>query len=82
MSLDYNRAWHIKSKLDIDLLRSGAKILEGRHDFSTFRSSSCSAKSPVKDMISVNVKKEEMKYLLLLNQNHSYKVKLCQWWEV
>ena len=57
MSLDYNRAWHIKSKLDIDLLRSGAKILEGRHDFSTFRSSSCSAKSPVKDMISVNVKK-------------------------
>ena len=57
LSLDYNRAWHIKSKLDIDLLRSGAKILEGRHDFSTFRSSSCSAKSPVKDMISVNVKK-------------------------
>ena len=29
LSLDHNRAWHIKSKLDVNLLRSGAKILEG-----------------------------------------------------
>ncbi len=58
LSLDYNRAWHIKSKLDIKLLRYGAKIFEGRHDFSTFRSASCSANSPIKDMISVNVKKK------------------------
>ncbi len=57
LSLDHNRAWHIKSKLDVNLLRSGAKILEGRHDFSTFRSSSCSAKSPIKNMSSVKVKK-------------------------
>ena len=57
LSLDHNRAWHIKSKLDIKLLKSGANILKGRHDFSTFRSSSCSSKSPIKDMSSVKVKK-------------------------
>ena len=58
LSLDHNRAWHIKSKLDIKLLRLGAKILVGRHDFSTFRSSSCSAKSPIKNMRTVKVKKK------------------------
>ena len=58
LSLDHNRAWHVKAKLDIKLLRSGAKILVGRHDFSTFRSSSCSAKSPIKRMRSVKVKKK------------------------
>ena len=57
LSLDHHRAWHIKSKLDVKLLRLGAKILIGRHDFSTFRSSSCSAKSPIKNMSSVKVKK-------------------------
>ena len=57
LSLDQNRAWHIKSKLNLKLLRSGAKVLEGRHDFSTFRSSSGSAKSPIKNMRSVKVKK-------------------------
>ena len=48
----------MKSKLDIKLLRLGAKILIGRHDFSTFRSSSCSAKSPIKNMSSVKIKKK------------------------
>ena len=55
LSLDQNKAWHIKSKLNINLLKKGAKLLIGKHDFSTFRSSSCSAKSPIKKMNSVQV---------------------------
>jgi len=43
--------------LHIKLLKKGAKILTGKHDFSTFRSSSCSAKSPIKKMNSVKVVK-------------------------
>ena len=39
-----------KKGLDIKLLKQGAKVLEGTHDFSTFRASSCSAKSPIKKM--------------------------------
>ena len=57
LSLDRNRAWHIKKDLDIRLLKQGAKVLEGTHDFSTFRASSCSAKSPIKKMNSIKVKK-------------------------
>ena len=38
-------------------MKKGAKILEGTHDFSTFRASSCSAKSPVKKMQSIKISK-------------------------
>ena len=36
-ALEKNRGWHIMKKLDIDLMRKGAKILVGTKDFSTFR---------------------------------------------
>ena len=38
-------------------MKQGAKILVGTHDFTTFRASSCSAKSPIKKMNSITVKK-------------------------
>ena len=50
LSLDKKRAWHIKKKLNIDLMKKGMKILEGTKDFSTFRSSKCAAKSPIKTL--------------------------------
>ena len=57
LSIDKNKAWHIKKKLNFKLLKKGAKILEGKHDFSTFRAASCSAKSPVKKLNYVKIKK-------------------------
>jgi tRNA pseudouridine38-40 synthase len=65
LSLEKNKAWHIKKKLDVNLLKKGAKILEGKHDFSTFRSSSCSSKSPIKKMNSVIVKKNGDKIIII-----------------
>ena len=53
-----------KKKLDIKLLKKGARILEGKHDFSTFRASSCSAKSPIKKMNAVTVKKRRDEILI------------------
>ena len=38
------------------LLKKGAKLLEGIHDFSTFRAASCSAKSAIKKMNYVKIK--------------------------
>ncbi len=64
LSLDENKAWHVKKKLNLDLLSKGAKILEGSHDFSTFRASSCSAKSPIKKINSIKVKKIENKIII------------------
>ena len=55
LSLDLDKAWHIKKKINLQLLKKGAKILEGTHDFSTFRASSCSAKSPIKKMYPIKI---------------------------
>ena len=54
--LDNERAWHIRKKLDIKLLKVGSKKLIGTHDFSTFRASNCYAKSPIKKINKITVK--------------------------
>ena len=61
LSIDKGKAWHVKKKINIDLLKKGGKILEGTHDFSTFRASSCTAKSPLKKMESVVIIKNNEK---------------------
>ena len=55
LALNKNRAWLIKKKMNIKLLNKGANILKGKHDFSTFRASSCNAKSAIKKINDVKV---------------------------
>ena len=55
-SIEKRRGWHIIKKLDINLMKKGAKQLLGTKDFSTFRSSSCSATSPIRTMKSIKIK--------------------------
>ena len=45
-------------------MKKGAKLLLGTHDFSTFRASSCGAKSPIKTMQNVTIKKKKDKIIL------------------
>lgn len=54
--LDEKRGWHIMKKLDVVAMKKGAKKLLGTKDFSTFRASSCRAKSPIKTMTLVKIK--------------------------
>ena len=55
-ALEKNRSWHIMKKLDLDIMKRGAKKFEGTKDFSTFRAASCRAKSPIKTMKLVEIK--------------------------
>ncbi len=57
LSINKNRAWHVKKKINLSLLKKGAKLLEGTHNFSTFRAASCSAKSPIKKMNIIKIGK-------------------------
>ena len=50
LTFDAGTAWRVAYDLDIDLMRAGAAHLIGNHDFTTFRSSICQAKSPVKTL--------------------------------
>jgi len=60
-SIEKNRGWHIKKKLDLKLMKKGTKKLLGTNDFSTFRSSSCNAKSPIRTIKSIKIKKVKNK---------------------
>jgi tRNA pseudouridine38-40 synthase len=55
-TINSKRGWHVIKKLDLNLMKLGAKKLIGTKDFSTFRASSCNARSPIKTMTSVKVK--------------------------
>ena len=54
--IDKKKGWHVIKKLDLKAMKKGAKKLIGTKDFSTFRASSCRAKSPIKTMKSVKIK--------------------------
>ncbi len=49
-ALDKNRVWWIAKPVDVVAMQAAAGVLVGHHDFTTFRSTSCQAKSPVKSV--------------------------------
>ena len=48
-------AWQVAQPLDRAAMQAGADRLLGRHDFTTFRSTMCQAKSPVKTLDALRV---------------------------
>ena len=64
LALQKNKAWHIRKKLDVKAMITGARLLLGTHDFSTFRAASCGAKSPIKTMEKILIKKNKDKITL------------------
>ena len=65
--IEKDKAWHVKKKLNTQLIKKGVKILIGTHDFSTFRASSCQSKSPIKTIRSATLKKEKDKIILFFH---------------
>ena len=55
-ALNLHKGWHVIKKLDLKAMKKGAKKLLGTKDFSTFRASSCNAKSPIKTINFVKIK--------------------------
>ncbi len=54
--IEKKRGWHVRKPLDVKIIKKGAKKLVGTNDYSTFRSSSCHAKSPIKTIKSIKIK--------------------------
>ena len=54
--IEEKRGWHVRKPLDIELIKKGAKKLVGTYDYSTFRSSSCHAKSPIRTIKSIKIR--------------------------
>lgn len=52
---DKGLVWQILRPLDVAAMRAGAAHLVGHHDFTTFRSTICQAKSPVKTLDEITI---------------------------
>jgi tRNA pseudouridine38-40 synthase len=55
LTLDAGRAWRVPRLLDAQAMHAAAQRLVGKHDFTTFRSTECQAKSPVKTLDQLDV---------------------------
>jgi tRNA pseudouridine38-40 synthase len=54
-ALERGHAWFVPGRLDAEVMQEAALRLLGRHDFSSFRSSLCQAKSPIKTLDRLSV---------------------------
>lgn len=55
-----NYAWHVSRPLAVSRMRSAAEYLLGKHDFSAFRGAGCTAKTPIRTVKSITLKKSGM----------------------
>jgi len=52
---DAGLVWQINHPLDVGAMQEAAKYLLGKHDFTTFRSTFCQAKSPIKTLDALDI---------------------------
>ncbi|MHA6689921.1 tRNA pseudouridine(38-40) synthase TruA [Devosia sp. A449] len=56
--LERNHVWHLPMQLDAEIMDHAAGLILGTHDFTTFRSSECQAKSPLRTLDAFAVRRE------------------------
>jgi len=57
LTFDKGLAWQVAKPLDAAAMHDAARILVGKHDFTTFRSAHCQAESPVKTLDRLDVRR-------------------------
>ena len=55
LTVDLERALWVRFPLDVDAMHDAAPALIGEHDFTTFRSTDCQAKSPIRTLDKLDV---------------------------
>jgi tRNA pseudouridine38-40 synthase len=57
-ALVLGKVWHVQQALDAGLMAEAARRLLGRHDFSSFRATACQAKSPLRTLDRLDVRRD------------------------
>ncbi|WP_299309291.1 tRNA pseudouridine(38-40) synthase TruA [uncultured Croceicoccus sp.] len=57
LTLDLGRAWQMGIPLDAEAMHDAGQVLIGHHDFTTFRSTACQAKSPMRTLDRLDVER-------------------------
>src|SRR5690606_9171804 len=58
LAVQRGRAWQVARPLDAAAMHEAAQSLVGHHDFTTFRSTECQARSPVKTLDRLDVSRD------------------------
>lgn len=58
LAIDRDRAWRVPVPLDVGAMAAGAARLIGHHDFTSFRAKECQAKSPMKTLDVLDVRRQ------------------------
>lgn len=58
LTLEAGRAWRVPRPLDAAAMHKAAQRLIGKHDFTTFRSTECQAKSPMRTLDRLDVTRD------------------------
>jgi tRNA pseudouridine38-40 synthase len=53
----YRYAWRVPQRLNFEDMRNSIESFKGRHDFSSFRASGCSAKNPVRTIYKITMQR-------------------------
>ena len=53
------RVWFISKKLNIEKMKQSSKVLIGKFDFNAFRSTNCQAKTSIRSIDDIKIKKEK-----------------------
>lgn len=56
--IERNHVWHVPKSLDAEAMDHAAGLILGLHDFTTFRSAECQAKSPLRTLDVLSVRQE------------------------
>ncbi|WP_417604093.1 tRNA pseudouridine(38-40) synthase TruA [Primorskyibacter flagellatus] len=57
LTLEAGQVWRVNQDLDVDAMQEAANRLVGHHDFTTFRSTICQARSPMKTLDRLDIHK-------------------------
>ena len=68
-ALERNRAWLIRDPLDHRAMHRAAQALAGEHDFSSLRAADCQARSPVRTIMDIRVRRDGQRVWLVCRAN-------------
>ena len=59
LTIEKGRAWHVHKDIEVDPMKECISLIEGKHDFTTFRSAHCQSDSPIKTIDSLKITKSD-----------------------
>ena len=68
-ALERNRAWLLRDPLDAEAMHGAAQALSGEHDFSSLRAADCQARSPVRTIMEIAVRRSGQRVWIICRAN-------------